>query len=125
METVHNKGSPNSCQKCLCRHAGVIGGVVAFTVAHVAKLVLDWLAAKTGCCATAADGPPLEAADDFHVTPNGDAKPPPPATTAPVSFEPFIFTCQQLGEVVRFSMGEISCSALRDLWYFQELEVFK
>ncbi|KAK9909872.1 hypothetical protein WJX75_008797 [Coccomyxa subellipsoidea] len=58
---------------------GVIGGVVAFTVVHVAKLILDWLATKTGCCAPATTASPLEAAEEFHVTPNGDAKPPPTA----------------------------------------------
>lgn len=65
-------------------NAGVIGGVVAFTVAHVAKLILDWLATKTGCCAPATTDSPLEAAEEFHVTPNGDAKPPPTAAE-PVS----------------------------------------
>ena len=64
--------------------AGVIGGVVAFTVVHVAKLILDWLATKTGCCAPATTASPLEAAEEFHVTPNGDAKPPPTAAE-PVS----------------------------------------
>lgn len=65
---------------CIC--AGVIGGVIAFVIAHVAKLVLDWVAAKTGFC-TGANSPPVEVAEDFHVTPKDEAKK--PATTAPVS----------------------------------------
>lgn len=51
-------------------------------IAHVAKLVLDWVAAKTGCC-TGANSPPVELAEDFHVTPKAEAKV--PATEVPVS----------------------------------------
>ncbi|CAL8467446.1 g6984 [Coccomyxa elongata] len=60
---------------------GVIGGVIAFVIAHVAKLVLEWVAAKTGCC-TGANSPPVELAEDFHVTPKAKAKV--PATAVPV-----------------------------------------
>lgn len=62
---------------------------MAFAVAHFAKFVLDWLAAKTGCCATGGPEPPIEGTEEnFHVTPNGDTKPTPAPLVAPVS--PFI-----------------------------------
>ena len=71
---------PTMSMFCLCE--GVIGGVIAFTIAHVAKLVLDWVAAKTGCC-TGANTPPVEMAEDFHITPKPEAKT--SASAAPVS----------------------------------------
>jgi hypothetical protein len=44
-------------------NAGVIGGVVAFIVAHAAKYALDWVASKTGCCAAPAPDNTLDRAE--------------------------------------------------------------
>lgn len=52
----------------------MIGGVVAFAIAHVAKYILDWVAAKTGCCAIDVDDPAVAAAEarmeDFSLKPD-------------------------------------------------------
>lgn len=78
---LHNKRGMERWKNYCC-HAGVIGGVIAFTLAHVAKLVLDWVAAKTGCCTSGASGAPLEAAEEVHViAPKG-------ASTAPTTVAP-------------------------------------
>ena len=59
---------------------GVIGGVIAFAIAHAAKYVLDWLSSRMTCCGGNAEREPPRPADvvteDFTVNGSTNAKAP-------------------------------------------------
>jgi len=59
---------------------GVIGGVIAFAIAHAAKYVLDWLSSRMTCCGDKAETEPPRSADvvkeDFTVDGSTNAKGP-------------------------------------------------
>jgi len=76
---------------------GVIGGVIAFAIAHAAKYVLDWLSSRMTCCGGEADsaGPPGPAdvvKEDFTVDGSTNAKAPaePHAVSGLCKLEPCV-----------------------------------